>query len=990
MASANLSARSGWFLLLAGFIAASFASPVAVAQEGVTEEVVITGSRIRQDPLLQNAPIINITSEDIARTGLTSVADILQRLTISGAPLNTKFNSSGNFGFPPDGGGVGAGSARVDLRHLGSKRTLVLVDGNRWVAGASASGVPGDVDLNTIPVSIIERIEVLNDGASAIYGSDAIAGVVNIITKHDFEGFELGGYAGQYGEGDGTTQEYYASFGATQDNLNVFFNASYTDQDVVNSIDRGCQTGLPKPCASIAHGSTFTPQGRVVFDDPNTMSFINCALNDGAPAQPFYNPAAPCGPTDDYHPWTNADRFNFAAFNLMVTPSERVGLYGQADWAFTENTSLYVKGLFNNRKSTNQAAPEPLCQGDCGTGSLFDVTVYDATQIFNPFGFTTASSDFFARRPLEGGPRVFKQDVDTWYVGTGLTGAFEAGERQMFWDANFTWSRNQANQIKNGGYNARKILQALGPDAGCTGAPSAAAVQNCVPLNLFGGQGPNGTGTITQDMLDWISITQQDSSEQELMNFTANLTGDIVDMPAGPLGFAIGFEYREHEGRFDPDSVVQSGDTAGIPAKATRGKFDVNEFYAELNIPIVAEKTGFHRLEASVATRYSDYSTSGSDNTNQLGLRWAPVEDLLLRGSYSEGFRAPSIGELFGSASRFDATIADSCSDFLNTGVSQAVIDSCIDQGVPMDGSYMQTSGQVSVFTGGNMLLDPETSESTNISIVYAPSWTDNVGWAEGLSFELNFYDFEIEDAIEPFDAQSLLNVCNNFGPNSSQGAFACSFIGRAVTGTINQFDNQLSNIGIIETSGWDFNAVYTAPAGNYGQFALSWFNTFVDEYKETLLDSSGATVLVRDLEGRVDADTGIPEWKSTFIIDWTRADWTASWTIRHIDDLTERCSDFQDNGADSLTNEGLCSIPNTVDNSLSENKLDATTYNDLQAIYSPQNFGGGGWEFALGVNNIFDEDPPLSQEASLNGYTASVYDPPGSQFWYLRATLRR
>ena len=354
---------------------------------------------------------------------------------------------------------------------------------------------------------------------------------------------------------------------------------------------------------------------------------------------------------------------------------------------------------------------------------------------------------------------MFKQDVDTWYLGTGLTGAFEAGERQMFWDANFTWSRNQANQIKTGGYNARKILQALGPDAGCTGAPSAPAVQGCVPLNLLGGQGPSGTGTITQDMLDWIYIKQQDSSEQELMNFTANLTGDIVDMPAGPLGFAIGFEYREHEGRFDPDSVVQSGDTAGIPAKATRGKFDVNEFYAEFNIPILAETTGFHRLEASVATRYSDYSTSGSDNTNQLGLRWAPVEDLLLRGSYSEGFRAPSIGDLFGSASRFDATIADSCSDFLNTGVSQAVIDSCILQGVPMDGSYMQTSGQVSVFTGGDMSLDPETSESTNISIVYAPSWTDNVGWAEGLSFELNFYDFEIEDAIEPFDAQSLLNV---------------------------------------------------------------------------------------------------------------------------------------------------------------------------------------------------------------------------------------
>ena len=165
------------------------------------EEVLVTGSRIRQDPLDEKSPILNIDEQEIDRTGLTSIGDFLQRLSVSGSTLNTRFNSSGNFGFPPDGSGIGAGASQVDLRHLGSKRVLVLVDGIRWVSGSSASGVAAATDLNTIPVSIIERIEVLEDGASAIYGSDAIAGVVNIITKKDYDGLGVSAYVGDFSEG---------------------------------------------------------------------------------------------------------------------------------------------------------------------------------------------------------------------------------------------------------------------------------------------------------------------------------------------------------------------------------------------------------------------------------------------------------------------------------------------------------------------------------------------------------------------------------------------------------------------------------------------------------------------------------------------------------------------------------------------------------------------------------------------------------------------
>ena len=254
------------------------------------EEVIVTGSRIRRNPLEEAAPILEISKQDIDRSGLTSLGDYLQRLSSSGGALNTKFNSSGNFGFPPDGGGIGAGAAQIDLRFLGSKRTLVLVDGIRWVNGSSASGVSSATDLNTIPVGIIDRVEVLEDGASSIYGSDAIAGVVNIITKKDFEGFEITAYAGGYDEGDGDTQEFNVSFGAVGDRSSAFVNIGFTDVEPIFARDRA-QSATPIPFVTTGQGgSSGTPQGRFFFTDPNTGTDVDCTINDGVTGIPFYDP----------------------------------------------------------------------------------------------------------------------------------------------------------------------------------------------------------------------------------------------------------------------------------------------------------------------------------------------------------------------------------------------------------------------------------------------------------------------------------------------------------------------------------------------------------------------------------------------------------------------------------------------------------------------------------------------------------------------------
>ena len=376
----------------------AFATSDASAQQDTSadetlEEVVVTGSRIRRNPLDEASPVLQISKEDINRSGLTSIGDYLQRLSSSGGALNTRFNSSGNFGFPPDGGGIGAGAAQMDLRFLGAKRTLILVDGVRWVNGSSASGVSSATDLNTIPVGIIDRIEVLEDGASSIYGSDAISGVVNIITKKDFDGFEISAYTGGYDEGDGQTQEYNISLGSAGERTSVFLNVGFSDQDEVLARDRA-QSSTPIPFVTTGQGgSSGTPQGRFFLTDPNTGMGVDCTINDGVTGIPFYDPADPCGAGDDFHPFTTADRFNFSQFNLVLTPSQRTNVYAQATHKITDNVNVYVKALFNNRQSKNQAAPEPLFIGpEAGNGNLLDTISVDVTNPYNPFGFTIDST----------------------------------------------------------------------------------------------------------------------------------------------------------------------------------------------------------------------------------------------------------------------------------------------------------------------------------------------------------------------------------------------------------------------------------------------------------------------------------------------------------------------------------------------------------------------------------------------------------------------
>ncbi|WP_126537101.1 TonB-dependent receptor plug domain-containing protein [Aerosticca soli] len=919
------------------------------------EAVEVTGSRIKGADMATQVPILTITSDDIRKSGLTSIGDILQQLTSSGAGLNTKFNSAGNFGFPPDGSGVGSGSATLDLRNLGAKRVLILVDGIRWVNESSASGVSAAVDLNTIPTGIIDRIEILQDGASALYGSDAIAGVVNIITKHTQKGGAASVYYGDYGNlAGGSTHNADLSFGGQGDRYEFFVDFNYVKQNSISSSAWGRSSDECVPGTGLANCSSATPTGRFMFTDPLTGQYMNITPNgtfNGKPAYP-----------GDFHKFTTADRFDFAPYNMLLTPSERSAVFAQTRYKITDQVTWYVRGLYNTRKSTNQAAPEPIFLGPgAGTGGLADTVGVDATNPYNPFGFSlnadpnTGNLVMIGRRPVEGGPRIYRQDVDTSYFATGLQGSFGVGQHDYYWDVNFASGDNKATQDVRGTYNIAHIQRALGPVANCT--------DSCVPLNVFG-----GPGTITPAMLNYILYREHDRSDNKIKLWTANISGELFDLPTGPLSFAAGGEHRRYDGSYEPDAVVVAGESNGVPSLPISGHYSVNEYYVELDAPLLKDLTAVKALELSAAMRYSDYSTFGNTTNGKVGLRWQVFDDLTLRGTWSQGFRAPTIGELYGAPARFDATLQDPCSSPL---ANPALASKCAALGVP--GNYAQPNPQISVRTGGNRKLDPETARNLTVGAVYSPGWAENTPWSSKLDFNLGYYRIKLDKAIQAPDAQTQLDRCVDSGdPNST----FCTGIHRNATGNIDGFNNTLQNLGRIKTNGFDFGIDWRGPQTNIGQFTANLQNTYVAEYKAT--DSNGNQE-PRTVGIEVN-DSAIPRLTSMLDIGWNHGPWTVDYKVRYFSRLRENCA--------AAAGFPICNHPDEIAPNRPDGThyLGATTYHDVRA----------SWKLPIqldltltaGVNNLFDRKPPICLSCSLNGYDAATYDLP-SRFAYVQADLK-
>jgi len=946
MTGTNMKLRVGAAMMA---LAIGIASTPAFAQSSAPEAsagdaIIVTGSRIRRDPLDQDKPVVTVDQEAIAKTGLTAVADVLQRLPSAAGGLNTRVNNAGNIGGPPDGTGVSSGSAEIDLRYLGAKRTLVLVDGLRFVNGSAAGGIPASVDLNTLPVNLIERVEVLQSGASPLYGTDAIAGVINIITRQSQKGLQVSGQYGLYRQGDGDTYDIQASYGiqSPETGTSLVFGGSYVKQTSVRTADRAI-SAFPTPGAtSCAAGgcSSATPLGRY---DVLGGSYTLLAPVIGR---------KPVFPTDFKNYRSATDSFNFAPFNYLLTPSERYGAFVNFKQELSDAVNLRVKLLYNRRNSTTQAAFLPLFIGpDAGNGNLLDTIDVDVTNPFNPFGVTLSSGangtpanySTIRRRFVEGGQRTFSQQVDTFSATATLDGKFEMAGHDWYWDVNGVYGINDAHQLFTGNVNAANLARALGPVANCTGG--------CVPLNIFG-----GVGSITQPMLDYITFDERDKSVQRLWDVTANLSGELFDLPAGPVGVAIGYEHRNQRASYDPDPVIVAGLGADVPTSPARGGFDVDEVYGEIRVPILSDTPFFQKLELDGAVRYSDYSTFGNNTTFTVSGLWKPTADLLLRGGYAESLRAPSIGELYAGLSRTDATINDPCTNVAGSlwQTSASVRANCIANGVPANGSYQEPQGgQLGVFSQGNVNLKPETSTTWTAGSVYSPSWARG-GFVRTLNFELNYYRINLKNAIDSVPATLTLTRCA-----VDADPISCAAISRTGSGSVAGISARLLNLNGIKTSGIDGTVNFRSSDVLGGSIGLSMNAAYLIKYDIIPpADLNAPTIKCVKTERCAAGDQAYPRFKLNSTLDFSTPSAGISFTGRYISSVTEGNGHVMGN----------------------------VFYGDIQAFFSP------AWmdhrtRLTVGVNNVFDRDPPACFTCDSANFDPSTYDIPG-QFGYVRLSI--
>lgn len=942
-------------------VLALFASTVsagsALAQESTTpdpttlDRVEVTGSRIKRTETETSQPVFTLSRQDIQAQGLTSIGDVIQNLTANGTTLNTTYNNGGN------------GETRVSLRNLGSNRTLVLVNGRRWVAG---TGLGGATDLNTIPTAAVERIEVLKDGASAIYGSDAIAGVVNVILRTDFDGAEANAYFGQYDQGDGSRESYDITIGSSGERFSAMFGATYVKEDPVMAGDRKISE-FPVYKTGTAFGSSTSPNGRFAVCN-GTFSNGRCSGTqtrpDGSAGQFGYD----AGSTpSNWRNWGTGedDLYNFAPDNYLVTPQERKSIFGSASFDITDNVRFTTQATYNNRLSEQLLASMPIVLGTGpGAGVQARTISISADSVYNPFGRDVSR---IQRRAQETGGRSFNQNVDTFGFVGALEGHFEFSDRYFSWDVGMSYGRNDQNDTTYGLFNVLALRNALGPSfldasgvARC-GTPGS-AIEGCVPLNLLGGQ-----GSITQDMLDYSSFVAHDEYQYKMKQYFANLSGEIVELPGGMLAFAAGLEHREESGYDSPDALIASGNTTGNVRSPTEGEFKLDEAYLELSAPLLRDVFLAKELEINVATRYSDYDTFGDTTNSKAGFKWRPFEDLLVRGNWAEGFRAPSISELYSGVGDSFSQIADPCSTTFG-GIYNLLSPEqqarCHAQGVPV-GGYDQGNSQIRISVGGNPNLEPETSTSKTLGLVWSPAFI------EGFDASLDWWNIEIEGGISSYSGQFILDECVE-----NANAQACSLFVRAPGGSIDTLLSAGLNLSVIEAEGYDLTLNYRLPDTRFGSFSFTLDNTYYAKYEQ---NGDGDNLVGEYFDGS-------NNWRirSNLMARWEKGDLGATWMARYYSRQEEGCPFYyNDYGFGELCSDAVLDADGIVDPDQSFNKIGAATYHDVSLYWNaPWNA-----KITLGANNVFDKTPPVSYTTFANSFDPA-YDIDG-RFLYMQYTQK-
>jgi len=869
-------------------------------------EVTVTGSRIKRQDLDSVGPVTVFDAQAIAATGVTSTETLLQRFSASAGFAGNQTNAYWT--------GNGYGTAQVNLRGLGINRTLVLLNGRRLVYGGT--GANSAVDLNMIPTSIIERIEVLKDGASALYGADAVAGVVNIVTRKEFDGLQIDSKFGQSTRGDGQELAANLTAGLTGDRGSLMASFSYLDTDDVNMADRAaCALADDGDGNLVCSGSSSTSGGRATYlTGPNTGQRINFN-NDPAADGDLFEPYSGARHNIPYFQWLNA-----------VNPIEKTtfSVFGSLNVA--DSARFFSEMIYSNRTSDQIATPGTL-QNYYVPGIGRSSFVIPASHPTNPTGQNIRLD---RKRLVEAGVREFFQETDTWRVVLGFEGELHLGSGWQ-WDIAYNKGRNTGVDGSTNIANLERVYQTV---FSCDNAS--------VPCADY-----LGAGDVSQEALDYILYTQRDTGGNEQESVSANLTGSLFNLPAGPVGFAAGVEHREESGWRDPDPLVVADIANTNQQDPIAGNYKVDELYAELVVPLLGDLPAVKRLELNLAGRYSDYDLFGNTTNYKVGLLWEITNGVKLRATGSTAFRIPNIPELFGGVAEGNLTTTDPCSGWSARASSDPIYQSCRAAGVPAN--YVQLGNTILTTVGGNSALQPEDADTFTAGLVWQPSF------APALAVTLDYWKIDLTNSIQTIPGSEKLAICYSTGDLNHPFCGPDQHRRDPLTGEINFLSAQPSNVGSEEASGIDLGLHYGAEIRGFDA-DLAWNLSYLDKYNVTPF--KGADPI--EYAGMITGGNGsYTHWRSDAALTVRRGPWSGTWSLQYIGSADDINTD---------TGPG--------------SQVDAVMYHNMQASYRVTQ----GIALSLGVDNLFDERAPYVASWTDANTDTMTYDLLGRR-WYVRAS---
>ena len=984
--------------ITAAVIGALWPASALMAQDNVVEgeesieEIVTTGSRIRKDTFSSAAPMDVILTEAAATKGINDVATLLQTTTIAaGAPQVTAASTSI---FVQSGG---LGTSTISLRGLGANRTLVLLNGRR----AGPSGVGGSVsafDLNAIPLAAVERVEVLKDGASSIYGSDAVAGVVNIITKKT-DGATFEAFVGQPNESGGEASRISGSWGKDLDRgyfrATVDYNKTEIlqrrDRDYFNceedytfDVDTGERADLIDPrtgkylCNDLPWGHVWVydyaayvggdGDGTTNVGPPTYLlqyDFDGLLSANGLPGiPPATNPNHLTSPPG-WYPIRQGDELSNSLYDAqhplhglqtLVPSSEVTTVFLEGEYELSNNVTAYSEVLLNRRETEYQGYLQIWSyvynydSRDLGWGSDPFSAGWTGAQWLSPLSVT----DHYRQRVT----------VDYGRIVAGLKGETESFLPGWNWDLSFQYSDSDGEYEDDVVLNDA-LTETFWRTGSCVGTTTSISNRACVDIPWMD---PNFLrGEIPQEIQDFLYDTDVGGTEYNQWSVEGFMTGDVFDMPAGSAAMAVGFHYREDEITDKPGPIISAGNawqfgTGGV----TTGQSDTTAIFAEIDVPLLADRPGVHYLDFNASVRYTDVSASdqginynADDTTYKVGLNWAITDSFRARSTYGTSFRTPALFELFLSneSSFLSARAADPCINWAtSTTITPTVAANCAAD-VPPD--HVASVGPEVLTGGGADVLVPETSEAFTFGLVWQPDFAD-------LSVSVDYFDILVEDEIDKIGGAQIVLGCysSQFFPNEP----LCDQFDRdapdaPLPNAILEIRDSFINVSKQQARGLDIAAALNQDLGGWGVLSLDtqWTVSFEDTV--ALFDNTE-----EDLSGLA----GHPETVGNLNLTLNKGEWSVAWGMNYIGE-TDNTDRFR-----RLTGQTTVTDAQGVVRA-TKLKAESVLYHSLSASYSFDN----GLTALLGVANLTDEAPPrmtswrTSNEVDIVGQSAfySQYD---------------